>query len=91
MKYEKIRSAAALALMNICPSRSVVTSNTSASSIAGRWVTPLNQAYISLAPTEGDNPKIEDRLRNKLTYALEHTDIQIEIRHKDSMAFLAEQ
>jgi hypothetical protein len=90
VKYEKIRSAAALALMNICPSRSVVTSNTSASSIVGRVVNPLNEAYVSLAPAESDNPKIEHRLRNKLTYALEHTDIQIEIRHKDSTAFLAE-
>jgi hypothetical protein len=89
-KYEKIRSAAALALMNICPSRSVVTQNTSASGVAGRLVEPLSQAYVSLAPNEGGNPKIEDRLRNKLIYAFEHTDIKIEIRHKDSNAYLTE-
>lgn len=90
VKYEKIRTAAALALMNVCPSRGVVTTNTTASSTASQLVLPLQEAYVSLAPSESGNPKVEQRLRNKLVYALEHTDIQIEVRHKDSSAFLTE-
>ena len=89
-KYEKVRTAAAMALMNVCPSRDVVESRTTASASATSLYDPAYAAYVALAPTEEANPRITPRLQNKLNYALEHTQLKMEIRHKDSAAFLDE-
>ena len=85
-KYEKIRTAAALALMNVAPSRQVVTSQTTASTMASLLVAPMEKASLGVAPVTATNPRWSARLNNKLAYALESTAIRIRIRHKDSSA-----
>lgn len=87
-KFEKIRTAAALAVMNVAPSRSVVTSTSNASSMALVLQQPMERATLGIAPIMATNPRLSARLNNKLTYALESTGIRITVRHKDSSAFL---
>lgn len=86
-KFEKIRTAAALAVMNAAPSRAVVTSPTSASAMAFPLQTPMERATLGVAPIMETNPRFASRLNNKLTYALESTGIRITVRHKDSSAY----
>lgn len=75
-KAEKIRLAAAMALMSVCPSRDVG---------ATRYPTEsLELAYRAMSPTAAANPRVPDRLRNKFGYALDNTTVLIEIRHKDT-------
>lgn len=75
-KFDKIRLAAAMALMSICPSRDVG---------AARYPTEsLEAAYRAISPAAAANPRMPARLRNKFGYAVENTVISIEIRHKDS-------
>jgi len=75
-KVEKIRLAAAMALMSVCPSRDVG---------ATRYPTDsLELAYRLVSPVAANNPRVPDRLRNKFGYALDNTSVLIEIRHKDT-------
>lgn len=75
-KVEKVRLAAAMALMSICPSRDVG---------ATRYPTgALELAYRAISPVAAANPRVAARLRNKLGYALDNTAVLIEIRHKDT-------
>lgn len=86
LKYDKIRRAAALACMPICPSRPVDIDGFDAG--LGAYDSLLKTYYLT-APEQAANVKVPDRLRNKLAYALSSTDIEIEIRHKDSEPPLA--
>ncbi len=55
-KVEKVRLAAAMALMSICPSRDVG---------AKRYpIEPLERAYRAISPTAAANSRMSDRLRN---------------------------
>jgi len=77
-KVEKIRLAAAMALMSICPSRDVG---------ATRYPTPtdaLLRAYRAVSPVAAANPRVATRLRNKFGYAWDNTAVSIEIRHKET-------
>ncbi|HAN97220.1 MAG TPA: hypothetical protein DCQ98_07215 [Planctomycetaceae bacterium] len=89
-KFEKIRTAAVLALANVAPSRPVVTERTAASATASVLLGPMNQAFVALAPRTAANPRVPTRLAEKLVYALERTAIEIELRHKDTSAWLDE-
>jgi len=80
-KYNRIHFAAAMACMTICPSRDVGAPRTHPGNEAAPALIKLFQVH---APTAAANPKIPVRLRNKLAYALEHTRVEILVRHKNS-------
>ena len=81
-KYEKIRSAAILACMPISPSRDLTPSATPVGHMVDSDA--VIAAYRSLAPTAGANQRIPDRIRNKLTYAAENTQVELRFYHKNS-------
>jgi hypothetical protein len=75
-KFEKVRLAAAMALMSICPSRDVG---------ARRYpIESLERAYRAISPTAAANSRVPDRLRNKFGYAMDNTSVLIEFHHKDT-------
>ncbi len=78
-KYERIRRAAAMACMSICPSRDIGASSGGSSSDA---LTSIQNAYLMAAPSQESNGQIETRLSNKLNYALGNTQVTIQVRHK---------
>jgi hypothetical protein len=80
-KFEKIRLAAAAALMSICPSRDTGIAMDDAGITAAA---ALEQAYLAMSPASASNTRIPTRLRNKLAYALHNTNVEIEVRHKDT-------
>ncbi|MDA1052769.1 MAG: pilus assembly protein [Planctomycetota bacterium] len=80
-KSEKIRFAAVSALMSICPSRDTGITMDSAGLAAAA---ALERTYLAMSPTSASNTRIPVRLRNKLAYALHNTNVEIEVRHKDS-------
>ncbi len=75
-KVEKIRLAAAMALMSICPSRDVGSTR--------HPTDALELAYRAVSPTAAANPRVPARLRNKFGYALDNTSVMIEVRHKQT-------
>jgi hypothetical protein len=79
-KFEKIHLAAATACMPICPSRNVGASTDHASNAA---VDSLQAAYQAISPASSDNSRIPSRLSNKLAYALENTQLELTIHHKE--------
>jgi len=85
-KYNKIHFAAAMACMPICPSRNTGADRSHAGNEA---VGALRAAYRAIEPGSDANPRIRGRLQNKLAFALEHTAVEIEIRHKDTEPPLA--
>lgn len=80
-KAEKIRLAAVLALMSICPSRDIgiTMDDTGFAATAA-----IERTYQAMSPATAGNTRIPTRLRNKLAYALHNTNVEIEVRHKDS-------
>lgn len=80
-KYDKIRLAAATSLMSVCPSRETgVVMDAEGASAATTFV----KTYAAMSPQSGENTRIPDRIYNKLAYALQNTNVEIEIRHKDT-------
>ena len=80
-KFEKIHLAAAANLVSIAPSRSTeFTLDADGTDAASA----LARAYAALSPTTVGNTRIPGRLRNKLAYALANTQIELEIRHRDT-------
>ena len=80
-KFEKIRLAAASALMSICPSRNTgITMDDTGSAAAAA----LERTYLAMSPSSASNTRIPARLQNKLAYALQNTNVEIEVRHKDT-------
>lgn len=78
-KMDKIELAAAMALMPICPSRGVA-SNVAHPGIAATG--SLQKAYQLLVPLSSNNRRVPTRIRNKLAYALENTEVDIEVHHR---------
>jgi len=79
-KYAKIASAAALAVMPICPSRDLglpLPAN------AGPPAAILQTMYRQNVPEFDRNPRIARRLVNKLAYALNFTDIEVRFFHSN--------
>jgi hypothetical protein len=85
-KYNKIHLAAATALMPICPSRDVGASRDHPGNASAD---PLVAAFAAIAPETNRNTRIPRRIRNKLAYALENTQVMIEVAHKDEEPPLA--
>ncbi len=79
-KYTKIASAAALALMPICPSRDL---GLSLPPNAGPPAAILQTIYRQNVPDFDRNPRIARRLVNKLAYALNFTDIEVRFFHSN--------
>ena len=80
-KFDKIRLAAASALMSICPSRDTgIEMDGTAQDAAAA----LQRTYLAMSPTSASNTRIPSRIQNKLAYALQNTNVEIEVRHKDS-------
>lgn len=80
-KYGKVATAAALACMPVCPSRDVGVALTDQ---GARLADVVETAYGALAPASAANPKVFDRLRNKLAYALAATSVEIRFFHPNS-------
>jgi hypothetical protein len=77
-KLRQIESAAILACLPICPSRSVM---------AGGQVHPASETvqklYAALAPQAATNPQVNVRLRNKLAYSAAATKVEVTFLHRD--------
>jgi len=80
-KYRRIRAAAVLALMPVCPSRDL---GCRASGRAGAVLDVLQRAYAAMAPRSAANPRVNRRLENKLAYAMENTRVEMRFYHKNS-------
>jgi len=80
-KYNKIHFAAAMAVMPVCPSRELKFDRSHPGNAAA---SALKNAYAAMSPATRGNTRINPRLENKLAYALKHTRVELEIRHKDS-------
>lgn len=78
-KLEKIFTAAALACAPVCPSRDLGSTNLDALGDT-RADESLVAVYQQLAPRSAANPRIPTRLRNKLAYSLQNTQVQIQFR-----------
>lgn len=76
-KLNRIQTAAVLACLPICPSRSVA---------AGGAIHPANQMvqmlYATLAPQAATNPQVAVRLSNKLAYSLAATTVDVTFLHR---------
>jgi hypothetical protein len=86
-KFDRIHFAAAMACMPVCPSRDVGSRRDHPGNAAAPAIIKMYRAY---APGSTRNPRIPDRLRNKLTYALNNTRVEILVRHKDEEPELAQ-
>ncbi|HRX79317.1 MAG TPA: pilus assembly protein [Pirellulaceae bacterium] len=80
-KSEKVRLAAAAALMSICPSRDTGITMDDSGLAA---VAAIERTYLAMSPASANNTRIPARLQNKLAYALHNTNVEIEVRHKDT-------
>ena len=79
-KYSKILSAAALAVMPICPSRDL---GLSLPANAGQPAAILQAVYRQNVTDFDRNPRIAQRLVNKLAYAMNFTDIEVRFFHSN--------
>ena len=79
-KYEKIRSAAMLACMPICPSRDLGLAP-SADRVA--MAEAIRTVYGAIAPQTQGDPRIAQRLDNKLAYAEAATRIEVRFFHSN--------
>jgi len=78
-KYQKIFSAAVMALLSICPSRDVGARLPAEGEAAADI---LRGAYLALAPGGTAGPEdIDRRVRNKLAYALANTSVEVRFYH----------
>ncbi|MCY2993267.1 MAG: pilus assembly protein [Planctomycetota bacterium] len=85
-KFNRIQLAAVMACLSVCPSRDVGTPH----DLPGNAAAPvLWKAYAAYAPSALANPQIPARLANKLAYSLQHTRVEIRVRHKDDEPELA--
>ena len=80
-KYEKITSAAVLACMPISPSRDLGIAATGGGPLAAAII---ETAYAAMDPDSLSNRRIPVRLRNKLAYAMENTEVEIRFFHNNS-------
>lgn len=78
-KYGKIHFAAAMACMPVSPSRNVGQSRSHPGNSAADALIGLYHAY---APEAFFNARIPARIRNKLAYALNHTQVRILARQR---------
>ncbi len=77
-KFEKIRFAAALACMAVCPSRDL------GYDAQGIPVDALQRLYLCLDADAAENRRVPQRLRNKIAYSLANTAVEIRFLHPDT-------
>ncbi|MFM8250500.1 MAG: TadE/TadG family type IV pilus assembly protein [Planctomycetota bacterium] len=80
-KYNKIRFAAVQACLAICPSRDV---GADASAVGNDAAGSLVKALGIWSPQLLANPKVAERIKNKLAYSLANTLVRIDVRHRHS-------
>lgn len=81
-KFSKLHFAAAMACMSICPSRDMEITDEHPSSKDA--LPSILRAYKAYAPEAAKNTRVPARLANKLAYALDSTEVRIEIHHRDT-------
>ena len=79
-KYQRIKTAAVLALLPSAPSRELPVER---GILNGPLIETLKQLYASLSPDSQRNARIPARLENKLAYAWQHTEVLITAYDKD--------
>ena len=80
-KYDKIASAAVISGMSISPSRNVGVALPAEGAEADAII---RAAYGAMVPGSGENSMIPVRLRNKLAYSLENTEVEARFFHKNA-------
>jgi hypothetical protein len=80
VKHQKISSAAIMACMAISPSRDT---GMPLSSEGIQALDILSRAYLGMVPGSSGNPRTTTRLRNKLAYAMQATDVRIRFYHSN--------
>lgn len=75
-KYDKIRTAAAMACLPISPSRRFPGDADPPAKILGS----LKMAYSAITSGSAENVRIPDRLKHKLAYALSEDHLTVEVR-----------
>ncbi len=86
-KHNKITTAAAMACMPICPSR---TTGAGLDHVNMQGLSAISRAYHAAAPAQAANSMVDTRLRNKWGYALANTRVRILIQHKEDEPPLAQ-
>lgn len=78
-KYNKIRFAAVQACLAICPSRDVGADRGALGNDVGDSLVKAAEIW---SPQLLKNPKVSDRIKNKLAYSLANTSVRIFVRHR---------
>ncbi|MCX7428054.1 MAG: hypothetical protein NTW96_20800 [Planctomycetia bacterium] len=82
-KFQKIRAAAVMATMPICPSRDLgLTPSGTGQSV----VDTMNMAYQAMAPGSAGRSGVPRRMRNKLAYAEQATRLELRFYHRNTDA-----
>lgn len=76
-KFEIIRRAAVLSCAPISPSRDLGFT-LSGNQELSRSVPAMQRLYASIVPSSQNNPRVNDRLQNKVAYAFENTNVRVE-------------
>lgn len=79
-KFQKIMAAAVLGVMPVCPSRDLGLTYPASSGMA---VDLLRQAYYVNVPAAANNPRIPQRLANKMAYGLTATEVELRFFHSN--------
>jgi len=79
-KYNKIASAAVMAVLPICPSRNVGAAMPSGGGASAGLV---NAVYTAMVPGAGNDAATAARLQNKLAYAFQNTAVDIRFFHSN--------
>lgn len=79
-KYDKIASAAVLAVLPVCPSRNVGLALPGG---GGASAALLNAVYTAMVPGAANDSATAVRLQNKLAYALQNTAVEIRFFHSN--------
>ncbi len=81
-KYRKIFEAAALACAPISPSRNV---GYAPNDLSRGSAMVMKELYPSLWPESARNPRIPNRIDNKLAYSFQNTAVRVEFRDKHTL------
>jgi len=80
-KYEKIKAAAVMACLPICPSREVGSPLSAQGAYAAEL---LASAFEQWAPSALSSAAVPRRMRNKVAYGMENTDIEVRFFHANA-------
>ncbi len=83
LKYDRISTAAVIGCLAISPSRDVGATMPGGGENIYAAMYAVYGSMIAGLPSE-NNPRIPGRLRNKLAYAMENTEVEVRFFHKNS-------